>query len=322
MVAAVRVEDVIGEVVDILRHTFDPRVRIDVGIEPRARVTADATLLNQALMNLCLNARDAMPDGGRLSIRSETVTLSAEAAAADPDARPGSFVRLTVEDTGTGMPAEVKARVFEPFFTTKPVGQGTGLGLAMVHGIVRQHHGWLACDSAPGRGTRFDLYLPVAGPQATESVGVRRVATERNLPAEVTTPPPVGGPVRTVLLVDDEELIRELGRSVLESVGYRVLEAGDGADAVELFRREHTGIDLVILDLMMPRVSGRDAFQAMTAITPDVRVLFSSGYSTDDLSDVTGSLGMLAKPYRPNELLAAVRRALAGQPEAAVAVGP
>ena len=322
MVAAVRVEDVVTEVVDILRHTFDPRIEIAVELNDRDRVSADATLLNQALMNLCLNARDAMPEGGRLSIRTETVTVATEAAATNPDARPGSFVRLTVEDTGSGMPAEVRARVFEPFFTTKPVGHGTGLGLAMVHGIVRQHHGWLACDSAPGRGTRFEVYLPVAGPPAGGSVGVRRVATERRLPADTTMPPPGGAGSHTILLVDDEELIRELGRSVLESAGYRVLEAGDGADAIEVFRREHEGITLVVLDLMMPRVSGRDTFHAMTAIAPDVRVLFSSGYSTDDLSDVTGSLGMLAKPYRPNELLAAVRSALATLPTASASTGP
>jgi CheY-like chemotaxis protein len=322
MIAPVRVEDVVTEVVDILRHTFDPRIEITVEHCDGAGVSADATLLNQALMNLCLNARDAMPDGGRLLIRTEAVTVTSEATTANPEARPGPFVRLTVEDTGAGMPAEVRARVFEPFFTTKPVGHGTGLGLAMVHGIVRQHHGWLVCDSVPGRGTRFDVYLPAAGSRHDGSIGVRRVATERRLPPDPVTPPPGGAASYTILLVDDEELIRELARSVLESAGYRVLEAGDGADAVELFRREHAQIDLVILDLMMPRVSGRDAFHAMTAIAPGVRVLFSSGYSTDDLSDVTGALGMLAKPYRPNELLGAAHEALASRPISRPAVAP
>ncbi|HET6574934.1 MAG TPA: PAS domain S-box protein [Fimbriiglobus sp.] len=307
VVAPVRVGDFVREVVDILGRTFDPRIRIVTDLATPDLVLADAALVNQAILNLCLNARDAMPDGGTLTIRAATAQLSEEEAANRADARPGTFVRLTVSDTGNGMTPEVRARIFEPFYTTKPVGQGTGLGLPMVHGIVQQHSGWVECETAPGRGTRFDLYLPRS---TAATVPVPRPVDRRvAAPApDVTTPPPAGS--RTVLLVDDEDMIRCLGRSVLEQAGYRVLEAHDGADAVDLFRRECKHIDLVILDLTMPRLSGRDAFRSMTAIAPDARVLFSSGYSSDDLSDVTGAVGLLAKPYRPQDLVSAVRRAL------------
>jgi two-component system cell cycle sensor histidine kinase/response regulator CckA len=318
VVAPVRVGDFVREVVDILGRTFDPRIRIVTDLATPDLVLADAALVNQAVLNLCLNARDAMPEGGTLTIRAATVQIGEEEAARRPDARPGVFVLLSVADTGHGMTAEVRSRIYEPFFTTKPVGQGTGLGLPMVHGIVQQHNGWVECETAPGRGTRFELYLPraTAATVPVQRPIDRRIAT----PApDVTTPPPAGS--RTVLLVDDEDMIRCLGRSVLEQAGYRVLEAHDGADAVDLFRREYKHIDLVILDLTMPRLSGRDAFRSMTAIVPDARVLFSSGYSSDDLSDVTGAVGLLAKPYRPQDLVSAVRQALDTRPELASPAG-
>ncbi len=322
LVAPVRVGEFAREVVDILGRTVDPRIRIVTDLSTPDPVLADRTLLEQALLNLCLNARDAMPDGGTLTIRAAAVQV-APGEARHPDARPGLYVRLTVADTGAGMKPEVKARIFEPFFTTKPIGQGTGLGLPMVHGIVRQHGGWVECDTAPGRGSRFDLYLPRAtAPAPTQAPpnGVTpRPADRPATPPDVTTPPPDGS--KTVLLVDDEDMIRHLGRSVLEAAGYAVLEAPDGATAVDLFRREHDRIDLVILDLTMPRLSGRDAFRSMTAIAPDARVLFSSGYSADDLSDVSGAVGLLAKPYRPQDLVSAVRRALGTRPAVATPAG-
>jgi CheY-like chemotaxis protein len=322
-VAPVRVGEFAREVIDILRRTFDPRIEIAADLDTPTPVLADATLINQALLNLCLNARDAMPDGGRLEVRAEPVVLRPADVAGLPDARPGAFVRLTVADTGCGMAPDVRARMFEPFFTTKPIGQGTGLGLAMVHGIVRQHHGWVVCDSRPGAGTRFDMYLPQAGTAVPPpgSIGIPRSLGDRApaRPADAGTPPPPDGRTRTILLVDDEELIRDLGRSVLESAGYRILEATDGAEAVDRFRRDPAAVDLVILDLTMPRLSGRDAFRQLRALDPDVRVLFSSGYSADDLSDVAGALGLLAKPYRPADLVQAVREALATLPAVAAA---
>ena len=311
-----------------LRRTLDPRIRIAVKVAPGCDcVQADPTLLTQALMNLCLNARDAMPEGGTLSLTAESIAVTAADASRDPgEATPGEFVRLTVADTGLGMTEQVKARIFEPFFTTKEVGKGTGLGLPMVQGIVKQHRGWITCVSAPSAGTRLDLYFPPANP-ATASV-TRSVLRSALAVASTNTPQPVGtmsqdasnngGAHPTILLVDDEEMIRDIGRAILTRHGYQVLTAEDGAEAVGVFAREREQIALVILDVTMPRMSGRDAFRRMIEIDPDARVLFSTGYSGGDLTELDGSIGLLGKPYRPNELVAAVRTALASQP----AVGP
>ncbi len=315
LVMPVCVADFIGEVTDLLDRTLDPRIHISTDLAATPPVMADATLLNQVLLNLCINARDAMPQGGKLTIRTRTVEIDDRDTQIHPEARPGSYVRVTVEDTGVGMTPTVKARLFEPFFTTKPLGQGTGLGLAMVHGIVKQHNGWIACDSEPNVGTRFHMYLPqathVASPKSS-GVFSRRLLERTVLPStDVTTPPPRATANQTVLLVDDEEMIRAIGRNVLEAAGFRVLEAEDGIAAIDVFHREYATIALVILDLMMPRLSGQDAFQTLITIDPTARILLSSGYSADDISDVIGAYGRLSKPYRPNDLLSAVKAALA-----------
>ncbi len=300
--------EALGEVLALLRHTLDPRIELTIEVDPDCRpVHADPTLLAQALMNLCLNARDAMPEGGTLTLSATPV----EFTSADPrlsgwdDIRPGPYVRLAVIDTGSGMSEEVQARLFEPFFTTKGPGKGTGLGLPMVHGIVKQHRGWITVHSAPGDGTRVELNLPTADLSATPPP---RSGAYLALTA---TPQPIDAPdTPTVLLVDDEAMIRDLGSAVLTRAGFRVLTADDGVEAVELFTREHTSIDLVILDVTMPRMSGRDAIRYLTEINPSARILFSTGYTADDLTEVDGSMGLLSKPYRPQELVAAVRAAL------------
>jgi nitrogen-specific signal transduction histidine kinase/ActR/RegA family two-component response regulator len=317
LVAPVAPADMIGEVVDILRRTLDPRIEIAVDVRTESPVLADATLVNQALFNLCLNARDAMPGGGRLTLAADAVALGPDDLGGHPEARPGAYVRLAVADTGYGMAEAVVRRLFEPFFTTKGVGRGTGLGLPMVHGIMRQHGGWVAVESTPGRGSRFELFLPVASAAKRDSGAL----PPPRLAATVDTPPPADdrSAAGTILLVDDEGMIRQLGRVVLESAGYTVLEAEDGVEAVDVFRREHPRIDLVILDLTMPRLSGRDAFRQIQEIDPAARVLFSSGYSADDLSEADGAKGLLSKPYRPPDLLAAVRRAVTDSAEPVVA---
>ncbi len=304
LLAPVRPAEFVEEVVGLISSTFDPRIRVVTDLDADAEVSADGTLMSQVLLNLCVNAKDAMPAGGTLTLRVAATDV------ADPPAEchAGPHVRMTVEDTGEGIPPDVMARLFEPFFTTKPVGQGTGLGLAMVHGIMRQHDGWVECRSEVGVGTRFDLYLPRRsdGPQVRLAPAVSWSVAAAPLSA---TPPPSDRSI-TILIVDDEEMIRSLGRAVLESAGYRVLEASDGEDAVELFRVAHADIDLVILDLTMPRMSGQDAFRELAAADPGVRVLLSSGYTPDGLADTVGILGLLPKPYRPAELLDAVRVAL------------
>ena len=274
-------------------------------------VLADPVLLNHALLNLCTNARDAMPGGGTLTLAAGAVEVAPGDRSAGPDSRPGSFVRLSVADTGCGMTPEVRARIFEPFFTTKETGKGSGLGLAMGLGIVSQHGGWIDCSTAPGSGTRIDLYLPAATTLASGS----RLIYLGNPSDPADTPPPADDPDdKTVLLVDDEAMIRTLGRVVLEGASFRVLTADDGAEAIEVFARNRDRIDLVVLDLSMPRMSGRDAFRQIARLAPNVRVLFSTGYSIDDVADLDGAIGLLSKPYRPHELLAAVRDALDADP--------
>jgi PAS domain S-box-containing protein len=280
--------EMVRETAALLRRTIDPRVRIDTRADAAGAVWADPGQVNQVLMNLCLNARDAMPDGGTLTVEVD---------------RPagGRYVRLSVSDTGRGMPAEVQARIFEPFFTTKGTGQGTGLGLAVVFGIVDAHGGRIECASRPGAGTRFDVYLPAYdGPAAT--------VTD-------PTPEPVASPAgrgERVLVVDDEPMIRELAAAVLEPLGYRVTLAADGAEGVGQFRAAGGRFDLVILDLTMPTLSGRETLEALLAIDPGVRVLLASGYSADREAMAGRVTGFLDKPYSPGDLARAVRRALDG----------
>ena len=320
LVAPVDVGEFVEEVVDLLRRTIDPRIAFLADIPPLDwRVLADASLLNQVLLNLCVNARDAMPAGGELRIAAEPWRPTPEQVTRHLPPAP-FYLRLSVTDTGTGMSPAVRARLFEPFFTTKPIGQGTGLGLAMVDGIVRQHEGWVECETEPGVGTTFHLFLPaVAADDALDDFpakSVTRSHAEFLLETPVGIDPPAARPAggARILLVDDEEMIRMISRTVLEAAGYVVREATDGVEAVDCFREHHAEIDLVILDLIMPRLSGRDVSQRMVALDPAVKILLSSGYSTDDVSDIPEALGLLSKPYRPNELLTAVRDALDPRP--------
>jgi two-component system cell cycle sensor histidine kinase/response regulator CckA len=338
----------IDEVAGLLGRTIDPRITLQTRKAPDLWVVqADPNQLSQVLMNLCINARDALQpilDGvtgnepvGPSSLKSEPAppaapdapssgespgkafldrpreappTILLEAAnlvltEADvlpgTSARVGEFVRLCVCDNGTGIAPEALPHIFEPFFTTKGPGKGTGLGLAMVFGIVQQHHGWIECHSVLGRGTCFDIYLP-------------RLHSPHAAPAAAPTTPTLRGGKETILLVDDEPLVRNFGRSVLEGYGYRVLLAGDGEEAVEMYRQDPSRIDLVLLDLTMPRLSGREALRELLGINPQVRVLLASGYSAEHLTeqDREHILGFLHKPYRPETLVRSVRNALDG----------
>lgn len=290
----------IDETVRLLRRTFDPRVEVTIHASTDLwPVEADAGQINQVLMNLCLNARDAMPEGGRLTLETANVHLDEAQASRFTGGRPGDFVCLRVQDSGHGIPPAILDRIFEPFFTTKEPGKGTGLGLAMVFGIVQQHQGWVDCLSQVGKGTCFEVYLPrlaasTPAPEALPDDGVR-------------------GGHETILLVDDEAVVGRLGQTILERYGYRVLLAADGQQALETYRRHQADIALVVLDLAMPRLSGPDTLRALRQLKPDVAVLISSGYSSDeDLRSVEreGVLGFVAKPYRPADLARRVRAAL------------
>jgi PAS domain S-box-containing protein len=290
----------IDEVVGLLRRAIDPRITLEVQKAARPwTVRADPGQMTQVLMNLCLNARDAMPDGGRLQLETENVVLDAGAVRLHLEARPGEFVRLRVSDTGHGIAPETRAHLFEPFFTTKGPGKGTGLGLAMVFGIVKQHRGWIEFASEVNQGTRFDIYLP------REALTIPAATAPAN-------PEKACRGTETVLLVDDEPMIRNLGRTILQQYGYRVLLAEDGQGAVELYPRHPERIDLVILDLTMPRLSGSDTFQRLLEIDPQVRVLFASGYSAEHAPVLEHDriVGFIGKPYRPADLARMVRAAL------------
>jgi PAS domain S-box-containing protein len=292
------VNALVVEVVALLQRTIDPLIRLETELAPDLWAAhADPTQLNQVLMNLCLNARDAIAGPGRITIET------ARATDAEGHTPPGDYVRLRVTDTGCGMAPEVRARLYEPFFTTKEVGKGTGLGLAMVFAIVRQHKGWIECRSEVGTGTRFDVYLP-------RGAGARAAAAD-------PTPVPAARPGRgTVLVADDEELIGDLAALALEGRGYRVLRAADGQQAVDAYSAERDRIDLVVLDLTMPVLSGHESFRQLLNLNPQVRVLFASGYAVEQLSELEKGLmaGFLKKPYRPNDLILAVEAALQPRP--------
>jgi len=297
-VGRVDLNELVRETAGLLRRTIDPRVVIREHFRPHLwAARADAGQVHQVLMNLCLNARDAMPDGGTLALATGHVEVSPDEAART-GTRAGRFVRVQVTDSGTGMPPEVKARVFEPFFTTKEVGRGTGLGLAVVFGIVQAHGGWIGCESEPGVGTRFDVHLP-AYDTAVDGAGAG--------PAAAPLPPGRG---ERVLFVDDEPMIRDLAGLVLGQLGYAPTLAADGAEGVARFREAGGAFDLVILDLTMPNLSGREALARIREMSPVVPVVLASGYSADR-ADLRGEATLfLDKPFTQAGLAKAVRQAL------------
>jgi PAS domain S-box-containing protein len=285
------------------RQTLSEIVRSDIHLDWKVApdlwmVQADPAQISEVLINLCLNARDAMPDGGTLTVETTNVVIPEDYLRRCLQAQPGEFVRLRVQDTGHGIPAAIQGRIFEPFFSTREPGQGTGLGLALVFGIVQQLHGWIDFRSEAGEGTTFDVYLPRYWQEAAD------------VPVMAVSPRP-RGLAETILLADDEPMIRNLGRTILQRCGYHVVLAEDGVQAVDLYRRERDRIDLVILDLTMPKLSGEDALRQMLEVNPAVRVLFSSGYFADHVT-ARGEhiLGFLGKPYRQDDLLRTVREAL------------
>jgi signal transduction histidine kinase/ActR/RegA family two-component response regulator len=263
-----------------------------------ALVHADAGMLEQVLMNLAVNSRDAMPKGGRLIIRTAAVNLDREQARLNPNARPGEFVRLTVSDTGTGISAENMPHIFEPFFTTKDVGKGTGLGLATVYGIVEQHKGWIEVESGEKGGTTFNIFLarlaskgPAAPPTAVPSKALRGS--------------------ETILLVEDEESVRRLMKSLLERYGYVVHTAASGVRALEVWREHHATVDILITDMVMPDgVGGRELATKLLAENPKLTVIFCSGYTTDVSGDgfsLRKGENFLEKPFHLNALLQMIR---------------
>lgn len=261
-------------------------------------IKGDGGQLEQVLLNLGTNARHAMPKGGALTIETQVMKLDEEFVAAHPWARPGDFVQLAVTDTGIGMNDEVKSHIFEPFFTTKP--DGTGLGLSMVYGIVKQHNGFVTVYSEPDRGTTFHIYLPL------ETVpGVRKKVEEPKAPARGT---------ETLLIAEDEDLMRELVTVALTNLGYNVLAASDGEEALRLFEANAKDVALAILDFVMPKMSGSEAYEKCLAIKPGLKAIFISGYAPESMRDAgvfqRKGVALVQKPFSPKLLAARVRELL------------
>ncbi|MFW5841045.1 MAG: response regulator [Planctomycetota bacterium] len=271
------------------------------------RVVVDQNQFQQVVMNLAINARDAMPTGGELTLELADMTVDAEMVKNHPEAALGPHVMLAVRDTGMGMDEETRAHAFDPFFTTKPVGQGTGLGLAMVYGFVSQSGGFVDLDSSPGEGTEFRIYLPRADAE-TEA--------EEEIPTAVLPNPPVTGSGR-VLIVEDEERVRRLVTQVLDRCGYQVHNAADVAAALSYFESNADKIDLVVSDVVMPGGSGLDLAEKIRDKRPDLPILFISGYAHDTvLQHGEGTLPekLLAKPFTPQQLSQAVKDLLQRAP--------
>ncbi len=286
----VNLHEVIHEVVNLLKHSLDKRIVIKQRLAAQAPVTrGDPTQLLNALLNLALNARDAMPQGGELTLTSAVARL--EARAFQSDIAGGDYAQISVDDTGVGMSDETRRHLFEPFFTTKDVGKGTGLGLAAVYGTIKSHGGAIAVESVLGRGTSFKLYVPLS-------------AARSEAASAATKAVPVH-PAARILVVDDEAVCRDMARELLQLLGHQVHCCVDGVDAVDFYQQHWSEIDLVILDMIMARSGGRDTYRAMRAINPGVRALLSSGYSLDGeaqsiLDD--GVLGFVQKPFDTKEL--------------------
>ncbi|MBI4877930.1 MAG: response regulator [Acidobacteria bacterium] len=301
--------DVIVNVEKLIRRLIgeDVELRLLLGRSPGS-VRADPGQVEQVIMNLAVNSRDAMPEGGTLTLETAGVRLPDESGKT-PDLPPGSYVTLTVRDTGVGMDEQTRSHIFEPFFTTKEAGKGTGLGLATVYGIVRQSGGDVSVESAPGKGAAFTVYLPCTG----EGAEVLRAAG--------TAPPQTGR--ETVLLVEDEPGVRELVREMLSVLGYTTLEAACGEDALRLFLERGTGIQLLLTDVIMPGMSGRELARRVCAIRPGLKVLFMSGYPDGAIvQHGAPDLGvhLIQKPISLAELGRQVRSALDADSAAGAAV--
>lgn len=267
-------------------------------------VYADAGMLEQVLMNLGVNARDAMPRGGTVRISTYPVSINEEYVRTRTEAREGMFVCLRVTDTGCGMDAATKARIFEPFFTTKEVGKGTGLGLATVYGIVKQHNGWVDVESEPGKGTSFFILLPATQDQAEQGAAEAEVALQTR------------GGTETILVVEDEEILREMATSILQDSGYQVLSAGSGPEALALWEKNRCAIDLLLTDMVLPGgISGIELARRIRETKPSLKVILASGYSLEDFEpDVTlqENSKFIQKPYTHGSLMRSVRDSLDG----------
>jgi two-component system cell cycle sensor histidine kinase/response regulator CckA len=288
---------VMKDFVKIVRETFPKSISVEAEIAGDLwMVSADATQIHQVLMNLAVNARDAMPAGGTLRVRAENVLIDESYARMSLEAKPGRFVRLTVADTGVGMTSEVMERIFEPFYTTKEPGKGTGLGLSTALAIVKSHGGFITAQSEPQRGARFEVYLPALESGET----VETLEVERELPR---------GRGELILVVDDEEPVRVIAKQTLETFGYRAITAGNGAEAVALYAAHRDEVAAAIIDIAMPLMDGRATARALGHLDARVKIILSSGLG-EATTEQAEAHAFLAKPYTAETLLRTLARVL------------
>jgi CheY-like chemotaxis protein len=296
MIEQVNLNEIASELGRMIEETFPRSIAITLDLaSDLPSVDGDRTQLHQTLLNLCVNARDAMPSGGSLSITTERIRDRGQGGDR------GWFARLTVADTGSGMDETTKRRIFEPFFTTKEPGRGTGLGLSVVYGIVESHGGFISVDSAPGEGTKFTLDFPLPHSAAVNDPATRVAEVSRT------------GGTETLLVVEDEEMLSELLKASLDALGYTVITAPNGDQALSIYESLGEEIAVVISDLGLPGMSGRDLFLKIRALRPEARVVIATGYldpGTRTELLALGAKGFIQKPYLPDEVALAVRAAL------------
>jgi PAS domain S-box-containing protein len=293
------INKLIPETLEIIRNTIDKSISVETKLdESLPTIVGDAGQIQQVVMNLCVNARDAMSGGGRLFIVTEKAVVGKADPLVPSDAKPGSYVKIVVSDSGTGMDKDVLGRIFDPFFTTKAPGQGSGLGLSVVYGIVKGHEGFVTVSSQPGQGSIFNAFFPVSGkPEIREKNSTAALHSRNEL----------------IFVIDDEKDIRSFISEVLQSHGYRVLLAANGDQALDIYKKHSQGIALVILDMVMPGMGGEEAFLKMKEINPHILALLSTGYSQDGrVSEILskGVKGFIQKPYDFNQLLTKLRQIL------------
>jgi len=296
----VNVNDLIRNLESLLLGIIGEHIKLITVLAGDMTVMADSVQLDQVMMNLCANARDAMPDGGVLTIGTGLMELGMEFTAAYDYGGPGTYAVISVSDTGIGVDETLIRRIFEPFFTTKEVGKGTGLGLSIVYGIIKQHNGYVTCNSEPGKGSTFSIYLPITKTKTSETKSDEISGVESRM--------------ETILLAEDEPAVRELTKQVLENFGYHVIEAADGEEAVERFSENMDKIDMVIFDVIMPVINGKDAYNKIRKMKPGIKALLTSGYPSDFIQKqhiARQGVAFMAKPVSPAILIKKVKEELA-----------
>jgi CheY-like chemotaxis protein len=300
-VEPIKLNQLVKETADAISRTRKETIIHSELSEDLFAIEADHRQIEQVLWNLYINASDSMPGGGKILIKTLNIT-SEDMKSKLYDPKPGNYVKLTVTDTGIGMDKGTQEHIFEPFFTTKEMGRGTGLGLASVYGIVKSHGGYLEVESEKGHGTTFTIFFPACSKEIPKTIESSDRITEGN---------------GTILLVDDEELVLEVGINMLEQLGYGVLKAGSGLEAVEVYKEHKEAIDLVILDMIMPEMGGGETYNKMKKINPMVKVLLSSGYSLDgQAAEIVklGCKGFIQKPFNLKKLSDKVKEILSLTP--------